>query len=216
MKKLFSSGLSGGARKRSDEGDQGNTIDRLVRDKEGVKKRLEEEEKSFLERRRDYVNNLVILEKQEITRRQKELEDKRIELTEKKRLNQQVKDKFVEQMKLLEIKLEEVKQDHLRTEGEMEAEIDSLEDKLTEVVTSLQDKLRDLEPSAPEADRDLAAMYPDLNSFTRSLSLNPVDVDKQKYRHSTGGSAGSSPQISISSTISAVSNSSNNVKTDSD
>jgi len=206
MKKLFTSGLPG-ARKRSDEGEQGNTIDRLVRDKEGVRKRLEEDEKEFILRRREYVENLVALEKQEVMRREKELEKKRADFVEKKRLNQQVKDKFVEQMKLLEMKLDEVKQDHLRAESEMELEIESLEDKLSEVVSSLQDKMGELEPSAPEADRDLA-MYPDLNSFSRSISLNPVGLDKLNHRHSAG-SAGSSPQISITSTVSAVSNASN-------
>jgi len=210
MKKLFAAGLPG-ARKRSDEGEQGNTLDRLVRDKEDVRKRLEEDEREFILRRRERVASLVALEKQEVSRREKELETKREELAEKKRLNQQVKDKFMEQMKLLEMKLEEVKLDHLRTETEMESEIESLEDKLSQVVCSLQEKLGELEPSAPEADHDLGlAIYPDLNSFSRSISLSRVGItgaDKTSHRHSAG-SAGSSPQISISSTASATSNAS--------
>ena len=37
---------------------------RLVRDKEGVRKRLEEEEKEFILKKKEYVNNMVILERQ--------------------------------------------------------------------------------------------------------------------------------------------------------
>ena len=50
MKRLFNT------RKKSEEDvrEQGNTLDRIVKDKEGVKKRLEEEEKSFMNKKREY------------------------------------------------------------------------------------------------------------------------------------------------------------------
>ena len=37
---------------------------RLVRDKEGMRRRLEEEERDFLGRKREYVNSIIQFEKQ--------------------------------------------------------------------------------------------------------------------------------------------------------
>ena len=60
MKRLFNT------RKKSEEDmrEQGNTLDRIVKDKEGVKKRLEEEEKSFMNRKREYERKMIEFEKQ--------------------------------------------------------------------------------------------------------------------------------------------------------
>lgn len=161
MKKLFA-----GRRKEEEEDHGGNTLDRLVRGKEGMRKRLEEEERDFLERKKEYTKNIIQFEKQEVERRDKELHEKREQLLEKRRLNQAVQDKFVEQMKLLQIKLEEVREDHARTESSLEAEISALQDKLTEVQSSLADRLAEAaEPSAP-TDPD-THLYPDLQSIAR-------------------------------------------------
>ena len=60
MKRLFNT------RKKSEEDvrEQGNTLDRIVKDKEGVKKRLEEEEKSFMNKKREYERKMIEFEKQ--------------------------------------------------------------------------------------------------------------------------------------------------------
>ena len=61
MKRLFN------PRKKSEEGAQPetpNTLDRIVKDKEGVKKRLEEEEKEFLNKKREYERKMIEFEKQ--------------------------------------------------------------------------------------------------------------------------------------------------------
>ena len=60
MKRLFNT------RKKSEEDmrEQGNTLDRIVKDKEGVKKRLEEEEKSFMNKKREYERKMIDFEKQ--------------------------------------------------------------------------------------------------------------------------------------------------------
>ena len=60
MKRLFN------PRKKSEGETQepGNTLDRIVKDKEGVKKRLEEEEKSFMNRKREYEKKMIEFEKQ--------------------------------------------------------------------------------------------------------------------------------------------------------
>jgi len=201
MKKLLLNGL-GPRRKGSEETEeQGNTLDRLLKDKEGVRRKLEVEEAEYISRRKECVSNLIKLEQQEIARREKELTEKKKSLEEKKRLNQQVRDKYVEQMKLLEQKYAEVTEEHSRTEEEKDTEIKGLEDKLEEVISSLNEKLSEFGPTAPEVDqRQQSVMYPDLVDVTRSMSLTSVDRFQQS-------STGSSPQISISSTISANSNS---------
>ena len=60
MKRLFN------PRKKS-EGETpepGNTLDRIVKDKEGMKKRLEEEEKSFMSKKKEYERKMIEFEKQ--------------------------------------------------------------------------------------------------------------------------------------------------------
>ena len=62
MKRLFN------PRKKS-EGETpepANTLDRIVKDKEGVKKRLEEEEKTFLNKKREYEKKMIDFETQVI------------------------------------------------------------------------------------------------------------------------------------------------------
>jgi len=200
MRKLFAAGLGPRRKGSEDTEEQGNTLDRLLKDKEGVRRKLEVDEAEYISRRKECVTNLIKLEQQEIARREKELTEKKKSLDEKKRLNQQVRDKYVEQMKLLEQKYAEVTEEHSRTEEEKDTEIKGLEDKLEEVMSSLNDKLSELGPTAPEGDQQQSSMYPDLVDATRSMSLTRVD---RFYQNSTG----SSPQISISSTISANSNS---------
>jgi len=209
MKKLFSGVGGGGRRRRADSEESpagaGNTLDKLVRDKEGVRKRLEDEEKEFIIRKREYVTNLIHIEKQEIERRERELDSKTAELQEKRRLNQQVKDKYEEQMRLLQKSFEEVKSEHAKTETEMEADIAILNDKLNQVRLSLQEKVGEeelAEPSAPEA--NLYTLYPDLQNY-RTQSIG------SRQRHGSGGSTGSAQQISITSSASA-----NSAKSDSD
>ena len=60
MKRLFN------PRKKSEEGtpETGSTLDRIVKDKEGVKKRLEEDEKEFLHKKREYERKMIEFEKQ--------------------------------------------------------------------------------------------------------------------------------------------------------
>ena len=42
----------------------GNTLDRIVKDKEGVQKRLEEEEREFLNKKREAERKMIDFEKQ--------------------------------------------------------------------------------------------------------------------------------------------------------
>ena len=60
MKRLFN------PRKKSEGEAQepANTLDRIVKDKEGVKKRLEEEEKTFLNKKREYEKKMIDFETQ--------------------------------------------------------------------------------------------------------------------------------------------------------
>ena len=43
---------------------QGSTLDRIVKDKEGVKKQLEVEEREFLDKKRNYERKMIEIEEQ--------------------------------------------------------------------------------------------------------------------------------------------------------
>jgi len=150
MKRLFN------PRKKSEHEcpqEPGSTLDRIVKDKEGVKKRLEEEEKEFLSKKREYEAKMIEFEKQEVGRREQEIAERRSALQEMKRKNELVQDKVQEQIKTLTMKLEELRVEHSTNEASADSVISSLTDKLSEVRFSLSQRqenlLLDEGPTAP-------------------------------------------------------------------
>jgi len=224
MKRLFN------PRKRSEGepvGEQGNTLDRIVKDKEGIRRRLEEEEKEFLSKKREAERKMIEFEKQEVHRREQEIVEKNQDLVEMKRKNQMVQDSVQNQIKGLQMKLDELKTEHKCNETSSENIISSLTDKLAEVQQSLAQRTEafnaegDRFPTAPalgEEERESpgsAGIYPSLHEQTtmpRSISLHHVGQDQL---HNAGqdqtdsltkkgsGSLGSSPQISLTSNSSS-------------
>lgn len=172
MKRLFN------PRKKS-EGEApeqpGNTLDRIVKDKEGIKKCLEEEEKTFMNKKREYERKMIDFEKQEVRRREQEIAEKKEALDDMKRKNQMVQDKVQEQIKTLNMKLEELRVEHMTNEATSESIISCLNDKLSEVQRSLNERLLNLEecdqlPSAPhdvhdEDDAGSGHLYPTLHNL---------------------------------------------------
>lgn len=173
MKRLFN------PRKKS-EGetpDPGNTLDRIVKDKEGVKKRLEEEEKSFMSKKKEYERKMIEFEKQEVGRREQEISEKKAALDDMKRKNQMVQDKVQEQIKTLTMKLEELRVEHMTNEASQDSIISCLNDKLSEVQRSLNERLLNFEtydqlPSAPhevddgdDEDGGSRHLYPSLHNL---------------------------------------------------
>jgi len=224
MKRLFN------PRKRSEGepvGEQGNTLDRIVKDKEGIRRRLEEEEKEFLSKKREAERKMIEFEKQEVHRREQEIVEKNQDLVEMKRKNQMVQDSVQNQIKGLQMKLDELKTEHKCNETSSENIISSLTDKLAEVQQSLAQRTEafnaegDRFPTAPalgEEERESsgsAGIYPSLHeqaTMPRSISLHHVGHDQL---HNAGpdqtdsltkkgsGSLGSSPQISLTSNSSS-------------
>jgi len=158
MKRLFN------PRKKSEGEPQGqepgSTLDRIVKDKEGVKKRLEEEEKSFMNKKREYERKMIEFEKQEVSRREQEITEKKAALDDMKRKNQMIQDKVQEQIKTLNMKLDELRVEHQTNEATGDSVISCLNDKLSEVQRSLNQRVQNFEdedsfPSAPhEVDGD--------------------------------------------------------------
>jgi len=234
MKRLFN------PRKKSEGETQepGNTLDRIVKDKEGVKKRLEEEEKSFMNRKREYEKKMIEFEKQEVSRREQEIAEKKAALDDMKRKNQMVQDKVQEQIKTLNMKLEELRVEHMTNEASSESIISCLNDKLSEVQRSLNDRVQnfaecDNSPSAPhEIDGDgdglnESHLYPSLHNLPtmprswhqiysatqssspfRSISLHAVEVEHEQM---IAGKAGNS--LGSSPQISLASSSSSRSNT---
>jgi len=220
MKRLFNT------RKKSEEDvrEQGNTLDRIVKDKEGVKKRLEEEEKNFLNKKKEYERKMIDFEKQEVSRREQEIEEKKTTLEDMKRKNQLVQDKVQEQIKMLTMKLEELRVEHQTNEASADSIISCLQDKLIQVEQSLTTRVQHLAelesegPSAPlseESEETEDQLYPSLptmprswhqiysatqNTPPRSISLHAVEALEGPGGHSLG----SSPQISLSSSSRSI------------
>jgi len=175
MKRLFN------PRKKSEDSptETPNTLDRIVKDKEGVKKRLEEEEKEFMSKKREYERKMIEFEKQEVIRREQEIAEKRAALEDLKRKNLMVQDKVQEQIKTLHMKLEELKVEHRSNEANTEGIISSLSSKLTEVQRSLSQRVEDYGddenyPSAPEYGEDEESSGMDIPTDLRQASLYPT------------------------------------------
>jgi len=221
MKRLFN------PRKKSEHEcpqEPGSTLDRIVKDKEGVKKRLEEEEKEFLSKKREYEAKMIEFEKQEVGRREQEIAERRSALQEMKRKNELVQDKVQEQIKTLTMKLEELRVEHSTNEASADSVISSLTDKLSEVRFSLSQRqenlLLDEGPTAPGEEGEEGGeefrqrtLYPSLHhlpTMPRSISLQAVELTGSPPgpapRSRSGNSLGSSPQISLDSTTSSRSN----------
>jgi len=170
MKRLFN------PRKRSEGepvGEQGNTLDRIVKDKEGIRRRLEEEEKEFLSKKREAERKMIEFEKQEVHRREQEIVEKNQNLVEMKRKNQTVQDSVQNQIKGLQMKLDELRTEHKCNETSSENVISSLTDKLAEVQQSLAQRTEafnaegDRFPTAPslgeEGESSGSGLYPSLH-----------------------------------------------------
>jgi len=173
MKRLFDK-----KNKKEPEPEIGNTLDRIVKDKEGIKKRLDAEEKEFLQKKRDYERKMIEFEKQEVARRQQEVEEKRENLAEHQRKNLLIQDAVQEQIKVLNMKLEEYRINHRSSEAELETEISNLNDTIAEVQNSLSERMEAhgedvLNPSAPRMSQD------SFDSFkgTRSPRVSRGDLD---------------------------------------
>jgi len=152
--------------------------------------------------------------------------EKNQELVEMKRKNQMVQDTVLNQIKGLQMKLDELKTEHKCNETSSENVISSLTDKLAEVQQSLAQRTEafnaegDRFPTAPtlgdeEGRSSGSGIYPSLHdqaTMPRSISLHHVGHDQlhQASQDQTdtlnkngGGSLGSSPQISLTSNSSS-------------
>jgi len=200
----------------------------LSRIKRESGKKLEDEEKEFLLKKREYERKMIDMEKQEVFRREQEIEEKNTEFQELKRKNKLVQEKVEDQIKTLQMKLKEMKTEHQMSEDSTQTEIDSLNDTLGEVQISLKERMDafgeereiDLLPTAPDpADLQRSShLYPSLQSIpsgnrswhqiysatsTRSIFYD-VETSEVSNKKDDAGSLGSSPQISLGSNESST------------
>merc|ERR1712029_63374 len=156
---------------------------------------------------------------------EQEIAEKKAALDDMKRKNQMVQDKVQEQIKTLNMKLEELRLEYMTNEASSESIISCLNDKLAEVQRSLNERLLNIEqfdnhPSAPDDnfddDTDTGHIYPSLQNLPtmpRSVSLHEAGMGQVLKG---GNSLGSSPQISLASSSGSGSSRSNTPKPESD
>merc|ERR1719192_2105406 len=77
---------------------------------------------------REYERKMIEFEKQEVTRREQEIAEKKAALEDMKRKNQLVQDKVQEQIKTLTMKLEELRVEHQTNEASSDSIISCLQD----------------------------------------------------------------------------------------
>lgn len=191
-----------------------DTLHRIVNAKEEARRRWEEEQELFDRRKREHELKMVEIERAEVTRREEEIRRRNEELDERRRKNRLVQDTVAEQLRSLQMKLEEYKVKHKEDEELLEDDITTLEDKLLEVKSTLEERIRNLQlddtskfgspPSAPHPDDydGASGAYPTLPvPLARSMMSG---LDASRYNRSSVGqirpsSQGSSPNASSSS-----------------
>jgi len=132
-----------------------STLESIVKEKDTVKQRIEEEERAFFEKKKEYEMQMIKFEKEEISKRQQEVDEKILNLEEHKRKNELVEETVEEQIKFLSTKLKEYKTNHRSSEEELETEISNLRETISEVHKSMLERSSglsedDIDPSAPQ------------------------------------------------------------------
>jgi hypothetical protein len=123
---------------------------------------------------------LTLTPPQEVSRREQEIAEKNHDLVETKRKNQIVRDSVQSQLKMRQMKLEELKTEHKCNETSTENVISSLTDKLAEVQHSLSTRVaayaeeEDRFPSAPAAEGEEGeggGLYPALEQQSSQATM---------------------------------------------
>eukprot|EP00092_Neocalanus_flemingeri_P094535 GFUD01120224.1.p1 GENE.GFUD01120224.1~~GFUD01120224.1.p1 ORF type:complete len:214 (+),score=72.69 GFUD01120224.1:3-644(+) len=133
---------------------QDTTLDVVIGHKEDVLTKLENEEKRFEQKKHAIQRSLVEVEKQEVVLREQEIRQQKGELNKVNETNKGHQAKVVEQLKILQTKLEEHKMIHKQNEMKMEEEMDAMIEDMEKVKKTLKIRIDEFgeefpSPSAP-------------------------------------------------------------------
>ena len=103
----------------------GTFVDKVVRDKDVQKQKLEEEEAQYMERRKERARKIMQIEKEELSRRETEVSKIQTELDKIKRKNEEVEDELQSRVKALQMELEDMKLENRSKEGVLTRDIDT-------------------------------------------------------------------------------------------
>ena len=103
----------------------GTFVDKVVRDKDVQKQKLEEEEAQYMERRKERARKIMQIEKEELSRRETEVSKIQTELDKIKRKNEEVEDELQSRVKALQMELEDMKLENRSKEGVLTGDIDT-------------------------------------------------------------------------------------------
>ena len=103
----------------------GTFVDKVVRDKDVQKQKLEEEEAQYMERRKERARKIMQIEKEELSRRETEVSKIQTELDKIKRKNEEVEDELQSRVKALQMELEDMKLENRSKEGVLSRDIDT-------------------------------------------------------------------------------------------
>ena len=103
----------------------GTFVDKVVRDKDVQKQKLEEEEAQYMERRKERARKIMQIEKEELSRRETVVSKIQTELDKIKRKNEEVEDELQSRVKALQMELEDMKLENRSKEGVLTRDIDT-------------------------------------------------------------------------------------------
>ena len=103
MKKLFSRG-----KKRESTTDI-KSLDDVIKDKDVEKKKLEEEEQEYLEKRKERAKKIIAIEKEELVQREDEVQRLKEECSKVKKRNEEAEDVIQAKIKTLQLELDDLR-----------------------------------------------------------------------------------------------------------
>lgn len=127
---------------RREKGKEDLSVDAVVVQKENLVEQLSQQERKFEESRSGMNRSIAVLERQELSLREEALAERRRQLESKKQANQDSQEKLQDQIKTLQMKLEEQRSFHTQMETGLEAEIRGMVLQVNELQESLNRRIQ--------------------------------------------------------------------------
>jgi len=127
---------------RREKGKEDLSVDTVVAQKENLVEQLSREERKFEESRSTINRSIAVIERQELSLREEALAERRRQLELEKQANQDSEAKLQEQIKNLQMKLEEQRSFHNQMETGLEAEIRRMVLQVNELRESLNRRIQ--------------------------------------------------------------------------
>jgi len=118
------------------------TVEMLVTQKEEILSQLQDEEKRYQTTRQTYHQSIAVVEKQEVSLRETQLRERKTEFEKITRENSDQQERLQEQIRLMQMKLDEQKSLHIQIEQRMVNEIEEMSRQVEELKDTLAKRIQ--------------------------------------------------------------------------